>query len=281
VQEGKVWSVVFVTGFIWEYEFSTTQMTFFGDTVINDIQYKKLYASSKEYPTLPHDWTLNSFMREDEDKKVWLKSNSSAEEKLYYDFSLKIGDTIPGNLGLSMPPYYPDEPVIVEDITSISLLNGEERKVWHLSILCGGTPNHKEYWIEGIGSSLGITSPLSGQLNGGFDRLLCVHENNKLVYNDNPWSGKCYISGSLGIEIYNDDQIYIYPNPAKDAIYIEEIDNLDIYAISIINIQGQIIKQFDPSSTLLNVSDIKDGIYFIKLSSSKGDIIKKIIIKKS
>jgi hypothetical protein len=277
VQEGKVWSVVFVMGDIWDYHFTTTQMVIWGDTIINDIQYKKMYASTKKYPIFPQDWILNNFIREDENKKVWYKDkNSSSVEKLYYDFSLEIGDTLPDSLGLSMPPNYPFEPVIVENITSITLLNGEERKVWHLSMMCVGLYNNIEFWIEGIGSSLGVANPLGGGLIGGFYRLHCVHENEELVYNANLWGATCYISGSIGINDY-DNQINIFPNPAKDIIYIDNIDNLEISAISIVNIQGQIIRQFEPT-TQLNISNIENGIYFIKLSSSKGNIIKKILI---
>ena len=36
----------------------------------------------------------------------------------------------------------------------------------------------------------------------------------------------------------------------------------------------------EPSTTQLDVSDIMGGIYFIKLSSSKGDVVKKIVITK-
>jgi len=280
VQEGKNWSVAFVTGDLMEgYKFVTTRYTLFGDTIINDILYKKMYASTKEFPQFPQDWVLQNFMREDEDKKVWYK-NKNSEEKLYYDFSLEIGNTLPDNLGLSDPPYYPQEPVVVENITSITMLNGEERKVWHLSIMCNGALyQHKEYWIEGIGSSLGVINPLGGGLVGGFDRLLCVHINEELVYNANLWGGVCYISGSIGINSY-DKRINIYPNPANNVVFIENIDNLEIRTISILNIQGQIVKHYEATTTQLDVSCITEGVYFIKLSSSKEEAIKKIMIKK-
>jgi hypothetical protein len=273
VQEGKVWSVVFVTGDIWNYHFTTTQMAFFGDTTINGIPYKKMYASTKEYPEFPQDWTLQNFMREDENKKVWFKDkNSSSIEKLYYDFSVQVGDTLPDNLGLPTPT---NESVIVDSISSITLLSGEECKVWYLSIMCYGFPNH-EYWIEGIGSSLGIINPLGGQLVGGFDRLLCVHKNETLVYNANLWNGKCYIRGSNGIDGY-DNPISIYPNPANHVIYIKSTDHLDFQSISIINMQGQVVQEYAPDSTLLDISGITTGFYFVKITTKEGITAKKII----
>ena len=76
------------------------------------------------------------------------------------------------------------------------------------------------------------------------------------------------------------NQVSIFPNPAKNVIHIAVIDILDIHAISLINMQGQIVRSYEPNTTQLDVSDIMGGIYFIKLSSSKGDVVEKIVITK-
>ena len=46
------------------------------------------------------------------------------------------------------------------------------------------------------------------------------------------------------------------------------------------NMQRQIVRSYEPNTTQLDVSDIMRGIYFIKLSSSKGDVVKKIVVNK-
>jgi len=273
VQEGKVWSDVFVMGPIWNYQFTTTKTTFYGDTAINGIFYKKIYVSRKEYPEFPQDWALKGFIREDENKRVWEKKNANALETLLYDFSLQIGDIVPAEIGFQEFP-----PIIIENITYKTMNNGEERKILHLSSISNWfSSNYKEFWIEGIGSCLGLLNPITGELVGGFNSLLCLHENEELIFNDNPWWGRCYIMGSLGINAC-DNQINIFPNPAKDMLYIENIDKLDVNNISLINIQGQIIRQFESRTTQLDVSGITSGIYFIKFSTSSGNIIQKIII---
>ena len=279
VQEGKVWSVLEailqnIPDPMGDYTYNTQHYIFQGDTIINDLLYKKMYVSTKEFPKFPKDYTLQNFMREDENKKVWYKGNSSSEEKLYYDFSLEIGDTLPKEIehsGIS--------DVIVEDISYITMKNGEEYKVWHLSAWCFGPPNHKEFWIEGIGSSLGVLNALTGNFVGGFTCLLCYHENGKLIYNDNPWEGVCYKTSSAGVNTY-DNQINIYPNPVKDLLHIEIKESMNIHAISLINIQGQIIRCYESTVRQLDISNIAEGFYFIKLSSSEGDIIKKVLIEK-
>ena len=275
VQEGKVWSEVLVSGSVmYGLHFTTTKMALFGDTIISDVLYKKMYVSKNENPEFPQDWTLQNFMREDEDKKVWYKKNATSEEKLYYDFSLEVGDTVPKEI-----EHYGQHNVIVEDISYITMKNGEEYKVWHLSSFANEFPNDKEFWIEGIGSRIGVLNALTGYFVGGYYRLLCVHENDKLIYNDNPWGGVCYKTGSSGINTY-ENQVNIFPNPAKDRLHIEIKESLNIHAISLINIQGQIIRCYEPTTTQFDVSGIAEGIYFIILSSSEGDIVKKVLIEK-
>jgi len=278
VQEENKWNNVDVWAFpnppisIPDFIFHPQCFMLHGDTIINDMEYKKMYFSTKKDPIFPHDWSLRNFMREDEDKKVWYKDiNSSSEEILYYDFSLEIGDTVPVDLGFN------EWPVVVEDITYETINNGEQRKVFWLSSETYLPLNwHKEYWIEGIGSIIVPIYPLQGNIVGGFYRLLCFYENKDLIFNDNPW-GTCYKS-SLGINTF-DNHIKIYPNPAKDILHIDNIDDLPIHRILLMNIYGQTVKQYKENINQINVSDIPSGMYFLKVSISKEkEIIQKIII---
>ena len=302
VQEGKVWSVVYVDvlGGIQNLKFTTTQMMFFGDTTINDVLYKKMYATTKEFPQFPQDWTLQNFMREDENKKVWYKRINSGMEELYYDFSLEVGDTLPINLGYVTPI---PETIIVEDITYKTMQNGDIHKVLHLSIMYGGYfGSGKEFWIEGVGSNLGVLFPVSGTLLGELHRLLCVYENEELIYSDNPWLGICYKSGSTGIKDYDKNQIYIYPNPASNQLRISLPNSSEGGAntaknIEIYDIVGQVVmttpKPSKTSATLsfqggesplsfgegqgvrLDVSHLANGMYFLKIGNKTVKFVKE------
>ena len=283
VQEGKMWSVldaIYVfnpgDGPAW-YTYTTQKFMFYGDTVINEKEYKKMYISLKENPIFPHDWSLHSFMREDENKKVWqLKSSYWGDlwEELLYDFSLEIGDTVQ-----SAANCY----VIVEDIADEIMHNGDVRKVFRFSKNCFYEDDDysfimEDYWVEGIGSNYGLLIPFGSELTGGFYELLCFHENDGLIFFNEEYK-TCYKS-SVGINTY-DNRINIFPNPTTNVFNIENIDNLNIRAISIFNIQGQMIRQYDINSTQLDVSNISSGLYFIKIFTSGGEcIVKKVIIDK-
>ena len=99
VHEGKVWNETKREGQMpskWRY--TSYQRAFSGNTITNNIPYKKMYVSTKKYPISPQNWTLQNFMREDEDKKVGYRKNSNSVEKFYHDFSLEIRDQVPDNL---------------------------------------------------------------------------------------------------------------------------------------------------------------------------------------
>ena len=115
------------------------------------------------------------------------------------------------------------------------------------------------------------------QAVGGRSCLLCMSELGELVYM-NPNYNICYLTSTLIME--SDKSLFrVYPNPTKDILNIENIENVDIESISILNITGQVIKYFDPTETRLDISNVNSSIVFLKISSKKGDIIEKIIIE--
>ncbi len=83
-----------------------------------------------------------------------------------------------------------------------------------------------------------------------------------------------------GIKNYNTYKIKIYPNPAKNYLQIKS-SKLKIYNCSIFNIYGQMmdipIKKDKNNLLIYNTTNLQKGIYFIKLRTDKGTIIKKII----
>ncbi len=65
-----------------------------------------------------------------------------------------------------------------------------------------------------------------------------------------------YSCSSVGIEdIIEEEQVQIYPNPSSDIIYLNGYNN--IKSISLININGQIVKRFSNSTKInINLSSI-------------------------
>ena len=285
VQEGKMWSIldaeeIYNPDPISAFEYQTTKMLFSGDTTINGVQYKKLYYTTKENPIFPQDWFLQGFMRENEDKKVWYKDkNLSSMEKLYYDFSLEIDDTVPDP--------WNDRTIIVENITNEIMTNGEERRVfWLSSFYYVPFTSHTEYWIEGIGSIIGLIYPLFGDAIGGFSNLLCFHENEELIFKNQHWN-TCYKTGSTIAISDNqiDSKINIYPNPTSGQIIVktgratsphDDASSIQIYDITgrIVDTQFAVYQRNENENEIsIDISNLQNGIYFLQINN---EIIKFI-----
>ena len=105
-----------------------------------------------------------------------------------------------------------------------------------------------------------------------FVEVVALYENDKTSVG----VAKKYAHGENIIE-HNDLQCSIYPNPVNDKLYIETqtltqtVEIFDIYGRhqkSIVNSQRSIV---------IDLSELKSGIYFVKINTEKGNIVKRII----
>ena len=71
--------------------------------------------------------------------------------------------------------------------------------------------------------------------------------------------------------------VQVYPNPANDRLYIET--QTQTQTIEIFDIYGRRQKSIVNSqrSTVIDLSELKSGIYFVKINTEKGNIVKRII----
>ncbi len=75
-------------------------------------------------------------------------------------------------------------------------------------------------------------------------------------------------------------QFLILPNPAKDFVKITSSDFALINAIELSDVNGRIIKSEKINSISeiqVSISELSNGIYFMKILSDKGTAIKKIV----
>jgi hypothetical protein len=62
----------------------------------------------------------------------------------------------------------------------------------------------------------------------------------------------------------------IYPNPAKDRLYVAGVDGFT--TISIIDLSGRVIgsEPANPATPYIDVSQLAKGMYFLRLAGEKG-----------
>ncbi|MFH2140929.1 MAG: PKD domain-containing protein, partial [Bacteroidota bacterium] len=89
-----------------------------------------------------------------------------------------------------------------------------------------------------------------------------------------------FIDYQIYVETSVFDKIEIYPNPAKDILYIENSSNYNSFKIEIISISGQVIKSdvLDSPKNAIDIDDINPGVYFINIFNDEVKYITKLTI---
>jgi hypothetical protein len=90
---------------------------------------------------------------------------------------------------------------------------------------------------------------------------------------------------TVGIETYNpvfENYVHVYPNPASKQLNINfSTNSIEQCKIEFYNSIGQIVKVSVPSNfqNIIDITDLKSGIYFIKISNNANSAVKKIVIE--
>ena len=76
-------------------------------------------------------------------------------------------------------------------------------------------------------------------------------------------------------EIETND-IIVYPNPVNDKLYIEILTQT--LTIEIYDVHGRrLLSAISSQPSVIDVENLKSGIYFVKINTEKGNIVKRII----
>ena len=84
---------------------------------------------------------------------------------------------------------------------------------------------------------------------------------------------------SLGLsEFDNDFPFSIYPNPSNNFVSLRALSDLETYNLTIISITGAVVyNSYFISNTVINVSGISKGIYFINITNNNASYTSKWI----
>ena len=80
-----------------------------------------------------------------------------------------------------------------------------------------------------------------------------------------PVSQTISIKESVIVNKVNNNKIEIYPNPSMGLIFIKGISEKIV--INVYTVNGQLIKSIEQKSNLLDLSDLKNGVYILKINN--------------
>jgi hypothetical protein len=276
------------------------------DTIINDKRYNIISGThlqhtyregeivsggGSNYPSYTHDYYVNNnaikavkfYTREDSSKKVFIvypSYNYIPDEKLYFDFGLKLHDVI---------PYNPDDydSLYVNSIDSV-LINNEYHKRFGVKLFTTNDTgraftNDVYSYIEGIGSLKGMDWGGFGTNVQSFDRgeLKCFSINNSIIYQVEPKFNCDSFTVGIKQTVKNNLKFSVYPNPTNGQFTIQNQSIFSESDICVRDILGRIVLQEKlqgPNQTI-NISNQPNGLYFIELRSGNKRSVQKLILE--
>ena len=129
--------------------------------------------------------------------------------------------------------------------------------------------NHKETTFIDNESAVTLYDGLTHYVE-----VVAVYENNKRSVSI---IGK--ISDDVNVNEIEDTQCRVYPNPVNDRLYIEA--GTEINEVVVFDIYGRVQNLRNSETQKLrnsiDVSNLKAGIYFVKINTEEGNIVKRII----
>ena len=238
------------------------------DTIINEIIYTKIYM----FLGTVFDRNTATYvgaLREDEQKRVWLKMDTPLhpskpypymDEILLYDFSVNEGDTIKSEY-LNVNPSW--EVVMVEKIDTIEIGNTYRKKIKIKT-------DHWQSieWIEGIGSLCGLffASYLQTPI-GSIPKNVLIgfkYQDDILYFDDT------YLDFyPTNIQTINSSKMPAIRISGTDIMFeFEEKDNISV--IQIFNMTGSLQTTLQ-KKFILNTNSYVSGIYIYKAMDNSGN----------
>jgi len=221
--------------------------------------------------TILHDTTLttcniNGYIREDATKKVYFKSSVNEQERLLYDFSLNVNDTLNYIIGDSL--WSDTCKLFLNNIDSLFVGNKYIKQYHFIPI----NALSEDTWIEGVGSLKGILYP-EQCLTGLYSELLCFSENDTLKYINTTYN-TCYID-PVGINKKNNYDIKLLNY--NNSIEIQLFEYKESYLFKMYGVLGNVVISISSNQSqkiLLDNYNIKQGLYLYTLSTNEN-IIKR------
>jgi len=105
------------------------------------------------------------------------------------------------------------------------------------------------------------------------DTVSGIHHNKEIGFTYN--IGSCT---PTGIKENTAENVYVFPNPANDVLFIKLPDDIKQYQISIVNLLGQVVLQ--RQSKTIDLISIPNGVYFVNIKTSSFEVNKKIVVNR-
>ncbi|MGQ1946162.1 Ig-like domain-containing protein [Geofilum sp. OHC36d9] len=128
--------------------------------------------------------------------------------------------------------------------------------------------------LDGTAASIDQSGLLTAISNGAVDVIATAAENSAVAdtFEVTITNQSTALANTPGLE-----NIKIYPVPASDQLHITNMENVE--RIDVLDINGQLIKSIENNAvnTTINVSELSNGIYYLRMQNSNGVVTRKFV----
>ena len=278
-----------------------------GDTVVNGVVYHALYLNTKAYTQGPtgcpnfnsysiYGYYAGAYRNDSVNKKVFFLPPNLTRDTLLYDFNLSLGDSLP--ISYKNTLNYSNITLTVSRIDSV-FLGGVYRKRFTFNY-CAFTNTDSLKLIEGIGSNQNLLGDYVICDPWQTGTLFCFKQNSQIVYS-HP-NGTCQlITGLTEHSVEKFLNVSISPNPTNGVVKVES--EVGIVSVEVFNLSGlrytllslsltnynnfkrasrynsAEAASLDVHSKSIDLTNLVQGIYFLKIELENGEVVSKKIIK--
>ena len=96
------------------------------------------------------------------------------------------------------------------------------------------------------------------------------------------WTDTISVMVLCGIENWLENSVSLYPNPANEVVNVEcTMNNVQITSMEVYDVYGKLIDNVivNENPTRINVSNLSDGMYFVRVTTEAGAITKTFVKK--
>lgn len=220
-----------------------------------------------DYPGLSYPFLVGT-LRET-DGQLWITyADDPNNEYLIMDMNLEVGDEFVFN------PYN-----YTGTVVETRYENGRK-------IIVFDRPSYNWYqepimFIEGIGCNI-----MSWEQNGGWDYSYqsCKFDGQELAYSTpNTHFRDCeIITDDTEDNMVDNQEVEVYPNPAKTEVVISINKNEKLFDIKIFNVNGTMVKSMTSNreKIVIPINDLSSGTYIIKVTTIEQELYKEFLISK-
>ena len=244
-----------------------------GDTVMNDATYLKMYIERRDSTYCSNNpsinWTSSSsgfldYIREDQNRLLVYDENENEEIVIHDYSSIEIGDSLSFDC-------------VVGSIDTLFLLQQP-----YLKYNCDC---NSEFLIQGIGTKRSLFANLNcGTGIEGDLRNLCYSKNGFTIKVDS--ISNCIATGDTSLyvstnEVLSINEYSIYPNPTYSQLTVKVSGNTELKNYSLYTFEGKEVirsRAINSQKTVISLSNIVSGIYFLVVEVGDGRIIRDKIV---